>query len=93
MEVLMAYASNSPRRLRTRPYVLTTTGTLRLPTGFPPAQACKGVVRIRYLSGRSTVVNATYFAAGRGANFGSIAANGMPCHGITMLHASTQRSR
>jgi hypothetical protein len=45
-----------PRRLTSRPYVLTTAGTLRLPAGFPPAQACTGVVRIRYQSGRRTVV-------------------------------------
>ena len=49
--------NTTPRRLRSRPYVLTTTGRVRLPSGFPPVFACKGVVRIRYQTARRTLVN------------------------------------
>lgn len=41
-------ARTKPRRLSSRPYVLTTRGRLRIPSGFPRTQSCSGVVRIRY---------------------------------------------
>jgi len=48
-------ARTRPRRLRSRPYVLTTRGRLHIPSGFPPLQSCSGVVRIRYTSAGRTL--------------------------------------
>jgi hypothetical protein len=47
-------ASTVPRRLRHRPYRVTTRGRLVIPTGFPPPDSCRGPVTIRYrLLGRT----------------------------------------
>jgi hypothetical protein len=54
-----------PRHLTRRPYLLTVGGTLQPPTGFPPSQACQGVVRIQVQKVRRTVISTQVFV---GAN-------------------------
>jgi len=56
--------NSSPRHLRRRPYLLTIGGQLQLPSGFPPSQACQGVVRIQVKKGRRTVVSTRVFVGG-----------------------------
>ncbi len=48
-------ARTKPRRLGSVPYVLTTRGRLRTPSGFPALQSCSGVVRIRYTAAGKTL--------------------------------------
>ncbi len=50
-----------PRHLRRRPFLLTIGGALQLPAGFPPSQACQGVVRIQAQKGRRTVISTQVF--------------------------------
>lgn len=60
----------TPRRLRQRPFTLSTRGRLRIPRGFPVPQSCAGRIRVRYFVGRRTLAvarvplafNCTYFA-------------------------------
>jgi hypothetical protein len=54
----------SPRHLSRRPFVLTIGGSLQLPAGFPPSQACQGVVQIQVKKGRRTVVSTQVFVGG-----------------------------
>jgi hypothetical protein len=56
--------NSAPRHLRQRPYLLTIGGSLQLPTGFPPSQACQGVVRIQIQKGSRTVVSTQVFVGG-----------------------------
>jgi hypothetical protein len=56
--------NSSPRHLRRRPYLLTIGGSLQLPSGFPPSQACQGVVRIQVQKGSRTVVSTQVFVGG-----------------------------
>jgi len=56
--------NSSPRHLRRRPYLLTIGGQLQLPSGFPPSQACQGVVQIQVKKGRRTVVSTRVFVGG-----------------------------
>ena len=53
-----------PRHLTRRPYLLTVGGSLQLPAGFPPSQACKGVVRIQVQKVRHTVISTQVFVGG-----------------------------
>ena len=53
-----------PRHLTRRPYLLTVGGSLQLPAGFPPSQACQGVVRIQIQKGRHTVISTQVFVGG-----------------------------
>ncbi len=53
-----------PRHLTSRPHLLTIGGTLQLPSGFPPSQACQGLVRIQVQKGRRTVVSTRVFVGG-----------------------------
>jgi hypothetical protein len=54
-----------PRHLTRRPYLLTVGGSLQPPTGFPPSQACQGVVQLLVQKVRRTVVSTRVFV---GAN-------------------------
>ncbi|MDX6659204.1 MAG: hypothetical protein QOJ55_26 [Solirubrobacteraceae bacterium] len=54
----------TPRHLRRRPFLLTVGGTLQLPAGFPPLQACQGVVQILVQKGSRTVVSTRVFVGG-----------------------------
>jgi hypothetical protein len=54
----------TPRHLTRRPFLLTIGGRLDLPSGFPPSQACQGVVRIQVKKGRRTVVSTRVFVGG-----------------------------
>ena len=47
----------------------------------------------RISDGRRRVLNSTYFASAVGLNLSSRVFTGKPIHGMTMDHASTQRSR
>ena len=52
------FAAGLTRNTRSRgSHVLTSSGLLQLPGGFPPAQACQGVVRIRFQTARRTLAN------------------------------------
>jgi hypothetical protein len=53
-----------PRHPRSRPYIVTVGGTLQLPAGFPPDQACRGVVSLRFQTSRRTVVSTQVFVGG-----------------------------
>ena len=59
-----------PRHLRKRPYSVAVGGTLQLPAGFPPDQACKGVVSLRFQAGRRTV-NSTQLFLGSNCRYGT----------------------
>jgi hypothetical protein len=48
-------ASTSPFRARFRPYALTTTGNLVLPSSMPPQYACYGNVTVRFFRGLKQV--------------------------------------
>jgi hypothetical protein len=54
----------TPRHLRRRPYAVSVGGRLRLPAGFPPDQACNGVVSLRFQSSRRTVRSDQVFVGG-----------------------------
>lgn len=54
----------TPRHVTRRPFLLTIGGTLQLPAGFPPSQACQGVVRIQVQKGRRTVITTQVFVGG-----------------------------
>jgi hypothetical protein len=54
----------TPRHPRSRPYVVTVGGRLQLPPGFPPEQACKGVVGIRFQNLGRTVISTQVFVGG-----------------------------
>ena len=54
----------TPRHLTRRPHLLTIGGSLQLPAGFPPSQACNGVVRIQVQKVRRTVVSTRVFVGG-----------------------------
>lgn len=54
----------TPRRLTRRPHLLTIGGSLQLPAGFPPSQACQGVVQILVQKGSRTVVSTRVFVGG-----------------------------
>jgi hypothetical protein len=59
-----------PRHLRKRPYSVAVGGTLQLPAGFPPNQACQGVVSLRFQAGRRTV-NSTQVFLGPNCRYGT----------------------
>lgn len=50
-------ARAAPRSDRRGPRRFTTTGRVTAPTGVPPADACSGLVSVRYRAGRTTISN------------------------------------
>ncbi|MDQ6778249.1 MAG: hypothetical protein M3071_18985 [Actinomycetota bacterium] len=50
-----ATAHTTPGRVRHRPYLFTTTGTVAASVALPPGVGCTGLVSIRYFSGRKVV--------------------------------------
>ena len=45
----------TPHEARSKPYVFTTTGSIRLPASIPAAAGCNGVVAVRYRVGNRSV--------------------------------------
>jgi hypothetical protein len=48
-------AKTTPHQARSKPYVFTTTGSVRLPASIPAAAGCNGIVAVRYLVGNRSV--------------------------------------
>jgi hypothetical protein len=63
--------TRNTRHPRSRPHLLTIGGSLQLPTGFPPSQACQGVVRIQVQKGSHTVISTQVFVASSSCRYGT----------------------